>query len=119
MRLTDFNTGLDFSLSQLLSGIKRKPRQTPIPPTRIRIRILDSQLWNAAGCTDPAEPETATKSVDKYGYPVFDMPWSLNVRYSLNYLPSGFRTNNITQTLSFDGNVTITPKMSATFHERL
>jgi hypothetical protein len=111
MRLTDFNTGLDFSLSQLLSKNKDKPKTNSTNQTQ-------NQNFGQASYGMPQDvqnqtAETAT-AMDAYGYPVFDMPWSLNMRYSLNYRP-GVLSNKLTQTLSFDGNVTITPKMSATF----
>jgi lipopolysaccharide assembly outer membrane protein LptD (OstA) len=116
MRLTDFNTGLDFSLSQLLSKNKDKAK-TNTASTGIGSQ---NQNFGQSGYGMPQDaqvqqPENPGKSAyDKYGYPVFDMPWTLNVRYSLNYRKGGL-SNNLTQTLSFDGSVTITPKMSATF----
>jgi hypothetical protein len=50
----------------------------------------------------------------EYGYPVFNMPWSLNMSYSLNYYKSGLKST-VSQTLSFSGNVTLTKKMSITY----
>jgi len=42
-----------------------------------------------------------------------DVPWSLNFSYSLNYTKSFTQTpSNFTQTLSFSGNIKLTPKMS-------
>ena len=45
---------------------------------------------------------------------IFDIPWTLNVSYSLNYSKPGFKST-ISQTLSFNGNVSLTKKMAVTY----
>jgi hypothetical protein len=45
---------------------------------------------------------------------VFDVPWSMNVSYSLSYFKTGL-TSTLTQALSVSGNVTITKKMTMTY----
>ena len=49
---------------------------------------------------------------DSYSY--FDIPWNVSINYGLTYSKPGF-TGNITQTLSFSGNVTLTPKWTINF----
>jgi hypothetical protein len=51
---------------------------------------------------------------DAYGYPVFNVPWTLRLHYTLSYIPTVI-SSTIDQKLSFDGSVTLTKKMSATF----
>ena len=51
---------------------------------------------------------------DEYGYYVFDVPWTMNVRYNLNYSKPAFKSM-LTQTLSVNGNVTLTKKMAITY----
>jgi hypothetical protein len=113
MRLTNFNTGLDFSLSQLLSKNKDKSKNTNTTNQSQNQNFGQSTYGMPQDAQVPATDQTKS-TLDEYGYPVFNMPWTLNVRYSLSYTPSVL-ANNLTQTLSFDGSVTVTPKMSATF----
>ena len=51
-------------------------------------------------------------SDDPYSY--FDMPWSLNLSYGFNYSKQKF-DGNITQTLSFSGNVNFTKNWALNF----
>lgn len=114
MRLTNFSTGLDFSLSQLLSKNKNKTKtNTNATAASTAPNFGETSYGMPNQDAQIQQPETA-QNIDAYGYPVFNVPWTLNVRYSLNYVPSKLG-ENLTQTLSFDGNVTITPKMSANF----
>ena len=48
------------------------------------------------------------------GYPVFNVPWTFNVSYSLNYSKTSIKST-VSQTLSFNGNVTLTKKMAITY----
>lgn len=49
-------------------------------------------------------------------YVPFDVPWSLNVNYSINYSKSGFEDYNITQTLNFNGSVNLTENTKVTLN---
>ena len=40
----------------------------------------------------------------------FNIPWSLNLRYNLNYSQTGFREPNIAQTVTFSGDLSLTEK---------
>jgi hypothetical protein len=111
MRLNSFTTGLDFNLSDLLKGNKEKEK------TNISQNDLTQGIEGNKGMAGPNEPRKQNSDVglrDEYGYLVFDAPWSLNVRYSFNYSKPGL-TSNISQTLSFNGNVSMTKKMSMTY----
>ena len=112
MRLNNFTASLDFSLSELLKGNKDKNKTSTTP--------VNALTQGAVGADGMAAPNESTQQNaggalrDEYGYLVFDVPWSLNLSYSLNYSKSGF-ASNISQTLSFSGNVSITKKMTMTY----
>jgi hypothetical protein len=44
------------------------------------------------------------------GYYDFNVPWSFNFNYSINYAYTSQRRPQITQNLGFNGNITLTPK---------
>jgi len=109
MRLTNFQTGLDLSLSDLLKGRKEK-KSTGAGGATNALTQADDGTGVMAG---PGQPGAAPLT-DEYGYPAFDIPWTLNMSYSLNYYKSGLKPT-IQQALTFSGNVTITKKMSMTY----
>lgn len=47
-------------------------------------------------------------ATDPNQYVPFDVPWRLNINYALSYTKTGFDEPKITQTLNFNGNVTLT-----------
>jgi len=111
MRLTNFSTGIDFSLSDLLKGNKGNAN------TNTSQQAGNQGFSETRGL--PASGETSKLKLDGEindddGYPVFDVPWSLNLSYSVNYFKSAF-ASEISQSLSFSGNVSLTKKMSATY----
>ncbi|WP_258105192.1 putative LPS assembly protein LptD [Marinoscillum sp. MHG1-6] len=48
-------------------------------------------------------------------YVDFDMPWSLNVQYSINRRKTGFDEAKLTQSMSFSGSVSLTQKTQVSF----
>ncbi len=70
----------------------------------------------------PAAPPTAIP-VGMYGYQYvdFNVPWNLSLSYTLNYSKSNFNKEKqqfdyrTTQSLSFSGNLTLTPKWKISF----
>lgn len=48
-------------------------------------------------------------------YVNFNIPWSLNFTYSLNFRRVGFEEGTFTQTLRFNGDMNLTPKWKITF----
>jgi hypothetical protein len=112
MRLNNFTTSLDFSLSDLLKGKKDKKKTTTSPQNE-----LAQGLGENIGMPVQNQPPQLNSTgllKDAYGYPAFDVPWTLSLSYSLNYSKSGL-TSNFSQTLSFNGNVSITKKMTMTY----
>ncbi len=109
MRLTNFGVSLDFDLGQLIGGDKNKqagrsPAQGPgQPPSG-----FGQEEEGQAGLQARSQ-ESALR--DEWGYSVFDVPWSMRVSYNFNYSKTGFKPV-VSQTLSVNGNVTLTKKMS-------
>jgi hypothetical protein len=106
MRLTNFSTSLDFSLSDLLKGNKGN-KNPGTPPNGAP----------GMGGTNSNAPNSANSGAglyDPYGYAVFDVPWTMNVSYIFSYSKTGL-TSTASQTLSVNGSVTITKKMSMTY----
>jgi hypothetical protein len=113
MHLTNFNAGLDFSLSDLLKKKDKKTSNTTNPQNSGLMGTQGSFGMPQQGASVPQSSTTGT-SKDAYGYPVFDIPWTLNVSYSLSYINSYIKPT-LTQTLSFNGNVSFTKKMAITY----
>ncbi len=59
--------------------------------------------------TEEEKREYAEMMMNPYGYVNFDLPWSLNVNYSLNYSRSNFNTQ-YNQTINFHGDFNLSPK---------
>ena len=110
MRLTNFSTSLDFSLSDLLKGKKGNANSGG--------QQIGSQgvggVNERSGSNAPTNVNTGAGLYDRYGYTVFNVPWSMNVSYIFAYSKSGL-TSAVSQTISVNGNVTITKKMSMTY----
>jgi uncharacterized Rmd1/YagE family protein len=111
MRLTNFTTSLDFSLSELLKGNKDK-NKTTTPQNPSNQSLFENNALNKPNALP--QPNTVPKLIDAYGYPVFNPTWALNISYSLNYFITGLKSI-LSQTLSFNGNVAITKKMGITY----
>ena len=46
----------------------------------------------------------------------FKIPWSINFSYSVNFTRIGFRESKVTQSLRFNGDLSLTPKWKVTFN---
>ncbi len=110
MRLTNFGTSLDLNLSDLLKGKKDKDKSS----ATTNALTSGAQSTNPTGPGDLSQKNTGAGIRDAYGYPVFDVPWSMNLSYSLNYVKSGFKST-VSQALTLSGNVSVTKKMSMTY----
>jgi len=94
MRLTNMSASASFSLSDLLKGDKEG----------------GSAASNVSSLPDPSGVGPS-EAVDLLGYPEMDIPWTMNVSYSLTYSKPKFEPN-LSQTLSLNGSVTLTDNMS-------
>ena len=108
MRLNSFTTGFTFSLSDLLKG-KKGTDNSGAPSGR-----SDEDTKPGNNMPGKGSLPKVGEEVDENGYAHFDMPWSLNINYSLNYSKPALKSS-ISQTLSASGNVTFTKKMSMTY----
>ena len=111
MRLTYFSVSLDFDLGRLISGDKDK-QATASPPQSNRSGL--SSQDQVQGMTDQANRNQESSMFDEYGYSIFDVPWSMRVSYNINYSKPAFKSM-LTQTLSVNGNLTLTKKMAITY----
>ena len=120
MRLTSFSTGVDFSLSDLFKKNKDKNKtggaqnalSQGLQQTGQSMQFPDQT--SRGGVNGKDDSSTGPVARDKYGYPIFDFPWTLNMSYSLSYSNTGAKSS-LNQYLTFNGSATITKKMAATF----
>jgi len=113
MRLTNFGASVDFSLSELLKKDNDKNKTKGASSnlgTQAATGIMGVPIIPGAD-----NSSGAAGAKDAYGYPVFNLPWTLNISYSLSYVKSGLKSI-LTQTLSLNnGSITLTKKMAATY----
>jgi hypothetical protein len=114
MRLTNFSTSVDLSLSDLLKKNKNKNGTGSNTSQNSTYQGMQGSSGMPAQDSQKQATTGAAGPKDAYGYPVFDMPWTFNLSYNLNYAPTIFKST-LDQTVSFRGSVTLTKKMSATF----
>jgi hypothetical protein len=108
MRLTSFNASVDFSLSDLLK--KNKDKTSPASQN-VNKNVLGST--NVMG-QDPQQMDNSPVATDAYGYPVFNVPWTMNLSYSFNYSKPG-NTSSFQQYVTFQGSLSLTKKMAITY----
>ncbi len=101
----------------LRSGIRSKRRDNtnkktgyvPSDIDRLNTRLLDKSI-------SYHEQVMIENILDNPQYYVdFNIPWSLNLTYTLNYRSIGFQDGEVTQTLRFNGDLSITPKWKVTY----
>ncbi len=117
LRLTNFTTSFDFSLSDLIKGKKDNAKSGSGSASQGGALDQRSVLNNQSpGSDDLSQRDNGAGLYDEYGYPVFNMPWSMNVSYSLNYSKPGLKSI-VTQGLMLRGSVAVTKdkKMSLTY----
>jgi len=115
MRLTNFNVSLDFDLGKLIMGDSKRgspgPSSSPVTDSRTGAFYQDQ----TGAIPNPSAPAgTEDRLFDDYGYSIFDVPWSMRVSYNLSYSKPSLKSN-LTQTLSVNGNVTLTKKTAITY----
>jgi hypothetical protein len=120
MRLTSFSTGVDFSVSDLFKKNKDKNKTGGAQNALNQGLQQNGQSMqfpdqtSRSGVNGKEDTSTGSVARDKYGYPIFDFPWTLNMSYSLSYTNTGAKSA-LNQYLTFNGSATITKKMAATF----
>ncbi len=115
LRLTNVTMSVDFSLNELLSRneSKKSTETSQTTPNQRNLSGLDSRDSNLPG-PDRTGAESAGV-FDEYGYMEFDVPWTMNVAYSINYSKQ-YNKSLLSQTLMVNGNLSLTKKMNLTFN---
>jgi hypothetical protein len=101
---------VDFSLSDLLKRNKDKDKTSPASQN-VNKNVLGST--NVMG-QDPQQMDNSPVATDAYGYPVFNVPWTMNLSYSFNYSRPG-NTSSFQQYVTFQGSLSLTKKMAITY----
>ena len=115
LRLTSVTMSIDFSLNELLNRneSKKKPETSPNYPDQRNMSGLETPDRNL-----PGAGLSGTESAglfDEYGYMEFDVPWTMNVAYSINYSKQ-YNSSLLSQTLMVNGTLSVTKKMNLTFN---
>lgn len=110
MRMTNFNTSLDMSVSDLLKGNKAGNR-TSVTPNAL---TGGAQTNAPTDGSDLSQRNNGTGITDPYGYTVFNVPWTMNLSYNISYMNTGI-SSRIDQTMTLSGNVSVTKKMSMNY----
>ncbi len=110
MRMTNVGLSLDVSVSDLFKGNKDKNKTATTP----------NALTGGVQNTNPTNSDDLTRNnqgaglTDPYGYAVFNVPWTMNLSYNINYSRPGL-TSSVSSAMTMGGSVSITKKMSATY----
>lgn len=112
MRLTNIGTSVDVRLSDLLQGNRGGSRATATTPNALTGGVQTNAPTSGS---DLSQRNDGAGLIDEYGYPIFDVPWSMNLSYRINYSNTGVRSR-VDQTMTLSGNVSITKKMSLTYN---
>jgi hypothetical protein len=111
LRLNNVNLSLDFSLSDLLKGKGGKKKTS----SSVTTGAQGASRTQAGGSPSGAAGGSTTSAFDEWGYPEFNVPWTMNVRYNMNYTKTVL-TSKTSQTLSLNGTVNLTKKMGITYN---
>lgn len=78
--------------------------------------ISDTGLAGAQNLADSGDLEAMMIMNSPYNYVDFTIPWNINISYNLNYRRDGFSESDVTQALTFNGDVSITEKWKINFN---
>jgi hypothetical protein len=119
MRLTNIGASVDLNVADFFKKDKDKDKNkaNPVPAQNIAGQNSMAYQDQLPGSNGGANNKPGTAGAkDAYGYPVFDMPWSLYLSYTMSYVKTGL-TSKFTQGIALNnGSITLTKKMSATFN---
>jgi len=116
MRMTNMRASLDFSLSDLLKLNKDKNKQSSGPGgVSGGVGSNTQSMQNSLPGSGAVGQKQGAIQTDEYGYAQFNVPWTLNVSYSMSYINNGIKPL-LTHAVSLNnGSVTLTKKMGVTF----
>ena len=109
------NLSIDFSLNELLKRDKSEDRSgtSSTVTDRETMTAQDERGRNLPGSPDDGQQKTNV--FDEYGYMKFDVPWTMNVAYRIDYSKQ-YNSSRISQTLMVNGSLSLTKKMNLTFN---
>jgi hypothetical protein len=113
LRLTSFTTSLDFSLSELLAGDKKKDKSNTAAPGSVDM-FNQGYERGQQGMGQKDQQNQSPVLRDEYGYQQFDVPWTMNLSYSFNYSKPSLKSV-VTQAIAMNGNVSLTKAMAITY----
>ncbi len=114
MRMTNFTASVDFSLSELLAGDKSKSKTNPATSSSGN-NMYDTGFEGGPGGTNQGDQHNQSPVVrDAWGYQQFDVPWTMNMSYSLGYSKPGYKST-LTQAIAMNGNVTLTKNLAINY----
>lgn len=110
MRMTNVGASVDVSVSDLFKG-NREKNNTAATPNALTGGV---QQGNPTNASDLSQSTAGAGLTDEYGYAIFDVPWTMNLSYSINYSKPGLDPV-VSSAMTLGGSVSITKKMSATY----
>jgi hypothetical protein len=78
--------------------------------------VSEQGLAGAQNLADGGDLEAMMIMNSPYNYVDFTIPWNINISYNLNYRRDGFQEADVTQALTFNGDVSITEKWKINFN---
>jgi hypothetical protein len=109
MRLTNFNASVDFSLSELFTKNAERRKKIESEAAALAGQNIESDAFS-----NPGQHAAQSLQRDRWGYTVFDVPWSMHLSYTFSYYMAGL-TPTISQAVTFNGNVTLTKKTAVSY----
>ncbi len=109
MRLKNVSATVDFSLDRFFEGKTKRPATT----APVQVQSASYPQMDQAGAAGLSAETAASDIFDEYGYMKFDVPWTMNVSYRVDY--SRLAKSSIQQFLSINGHLALTKKMDITY----
>ncbi|HEX2969206.1 MAG TPA: putative LPS assembly protein LptD [Bacteroidales bacterium] len=110
MFLTGAGASLDVNVSDLFSGDKDKAK-TGSTPNALTGGV---QNTNPTNSNDLFQSTAGNSLYDEYGYAVFNVPWTMNLSYSINYSKTGLKSV-VSSAMILNGSLSLTKKTSMTY----
>lgn len=110
LRMTNVGLSIDASISDLFKGKEDKSTTTATP----NALTGGVQNTNPTNSQDLLQTNLGSGLYDEYGYAIFDVPWTMNMSFNINYSKPGL-TSFVTSAMTLGGSISITKKMSATY----
>lgn len=114
LRFTNFQSSIDFSLSDLLTGDKTKNKSNAKTNSGQDMFDQGTGREQGMGQNQTGQQNTTSVARDEFGYQKFDVPWTCNIGYTFDYSKPGLKAS-LRQIFTLRGNVTLTKPMSVTY----